>query len=91
MAVAVVLGALWFYRKTLLRLARSQRESVIISRDLKNAFDTVKKDVDRIAGMVKKDIPLDEKELEVNVMNKKIGDTLDKVEKYLDKDIEKLG
>ena len=90
LAVAVVLGALWFYRKTLLRLARSQRESVIISRDLKNAFDTVKKDVDRIAGMVKKDIPLDEKELEVNVMNKKIGDTLDKVEKYLDKDIEQL-
>lgn len=89
--IAVILGALYFWRKTLLRLARSQRESIIISRDLKNAFEAVKKDVDRMAGMVKNDLSLDEKKLEVKVISKKIGDTLDKIEKYLDKDIEMLG
>lgn len=85
-----ILTASWFYRKTLLRLARSQREAVIISRDMKNAFDTVKKDIDRMAGMVKNDRSLDEKELEVNVISKKIGDTLDKIEKYISSDIENL-
>jgi len=90
LTVGGVLATGWFYRKTLLRLARSQRESIIISRDLKNAFDLVKKDVDRMAGMVKSDISPDEKELEVKVMSKHIGDTLDKAGKYLDKDIEQL-
>lgn len=58
---------------------------------LKNAFDTVKKDVDRMAGMVKNDLSPDEKELEVRVISKKIGDTLDKIEKYVSRDVEKLG
>lgn len=91
LVIASVLAAGWFYRQTLLRLARSQRESVIISRDLKNAFDAVKKDVDRMAGMVKSNISPDEKELEVKIISKNIGDTLDKIEKYVSRDIEKLG
>ena len=90
LVAAGILVTLWFYRKTLLRLARSQRESIIISRDLKNAFDAVKKDVDRMAGMVNNNISPDEKELEIKVISKKIVDTLDKVERYLDKDIEQL-
>ncbi len=85
-----VLAALWFYRKTLSHLARFQRESVIISRDLDNAFDMVKKDLGRMAGIIKKKIPSDEREVEFNAINKKIGDTLDKIEGYLSKDIEKL-
>ena len=84
------MAALWFYRKTLLRLARSQRESVIIERDLKNAFDVVKKELDRIAGIIKKDIPLDEREIEFNAINKKIVDTLDRTEKYMGGDMDQL-
>ncbi|MBI2058086.1 MAG: hypothetical protein HYT63_03875 [Candidatus Yanofskybacteria bacterium] len=91
LVAAVILATLWFYRKTLLHLTKVHRESVIISRDLKNAFDAVKKEVDRMAGMIKSDRSSEEKELEVKVITKNIGDTLDKVEKYLDKDIEKLG
>lgn len=85
-----ILAAGWFYRKTLLRLARSQRESVIISRDLSNAFDMVKGDLDKISGIVKKDGSSKIKILELNVISKKIKDTLDKVEKYSSEDIEKL-
>jgi len=90
LVVAGVLAASWFYRKTLLRLARSQRESIIISRDIKNAFDIVKKDIDGMAGMLKNNRSIEEKELEVNIMSKKIVDTLDKIEKYISRDIEKL-
>ena len=43
-----------------------------------------------MAGMVKNDLSLDEKELEIKVIVKNIGDTLDKMEKYLGEDIEKL-
>ncbi|MEK7121935.1 MAG: cohesin domain-containing protein [Patescibacteria group bacterium] len=85
-----ILAAGWFWRKTLLRLARSQRESVIISRDLSNAFDIVKKDLDQIAGIVKKDAPVETREMEFNVVDKKIKDTLDKIDKYSSEDIENL-
>ena len=85
-----VLAASWFYRKTLLRLARSQRESIIIGRDLKNAFDGVKKDVDRMASTIKNNTSPDEKELETRVISKNIGAALDKIEKYVSKDIERL-
>ena len=90
LVIAGVLATLWFWRKTLLHLTKSQRESVIISRDLKNAFDLVKKDVDKMVGTIKNDVSADEKELEVKVISKNIGDTLDKIEKYLSKDIEQL-
>ncbi len=88
--VAGVLVASWFYRKTLLHLARFQRESIIISRDLKNVFDVVKKELDRIAGIIKKDIPPDERAVEFDATNKKIIDVLDRIEKYMSGDIEKL-
>lgn len=88
--VAGVLAALWFYRKTLLRLAKSQREAIVINRDLKNAFSAVKKDLGEIAGIIKKDVPVGAKELEFDAINKKISDTLDKIEKYLSRDIEEL-
>lgn len=90
LVVIGVSAALWFYRKTLLRSARLQRGSIIISRDLKNAFETIKKHVDRMGGMVKSNISSEEKDLEVKAITKNIGDTLDKVEKYLRKDIEQL-
>ncbi len=90
LTVGGVLAAGWFWRKTLLRLARSQRESIIISRDLKNSFDMVKQELDKMVNVAKNNTSLDEKELEVNVANKKIVDTLDKIEKYLSRDIEKL-
>jgi hypothetical protein len=90
LVIVVILGILWFYRKTLLRLARSQRESIIISRDIENAFNAVKEDLDKIIGIVKKDAPANTKEIEINAMSKKIKDTLDNVEKYSSGDIEKL-
>lgn len=89
--IVVLSVALWFYRKTLLRLARSQRESTIINRDIKNSFGMVKEDLDKISGIAKKDSSVDTKEIELNVINKKIKDNLDNIEKYSSKDIEKLG
>ncbi len=85
-----ILVAGWFYRKTLLHLARFKRESIIINRDLKNVFDVVKKELDRITGIIKKDIPPDERAVEFNATNKKIVDALDQIEKYMSGDIEKL-
>lgn len=90
LVVAGVLAALWFWRKTLLRLAKSQRETIIINRDLKNAFNLIKEDLSKISGIVKKDVPTDTRAFEFNEINKKIGDTLDKMEKYLSEDIERL-
>lgn len=90
LVVIGVLAALYFYRKTWLRIARSQRESIIINRDLKNAFNLIKEDLSKISGVVKKDITADAKALEFNAINKKIVATLDKIEKYLSEDIEKL-
>jgi hypothetical protein len=90
LVVASVLAALWFYRKTLLRLARFRRETVIISRDLNNAFRMIKKDLDKMGGIVKKNIPSDEKEIEFQAVNKKIVDTLDRIEKYTSGDVRKL-
>ncbi len=93
LAILTVVGifiALWFYREKLLHLAKSQRESIIISRDIKNAFSIIKEDLDKIAGIAKKEAPVNARELESNAISKKIKDTLDKVENYSSKDIEKL-
>jgi len=85
-----VLVAAWFYRKTLLHLTKAHRESVIISRDLKNSFGVIKKDLDKITEVVKRNASFETKELEINVAVKKIVDTLDKIDGYLSKDIERL-
>ena len=84
------MAALWFYRKTLLHLTKVHRESVIISRDLKNSFSVIKKDLDKITEVVKRNASFETKELEINVAVKKIADTLDKIDGYLSKDIERL-
>lgn len=90
LVLVVVAGALYFWRKALLHFSRSQREAVIISRDLKNAFDLIKKDLNRMIDMLKRDSVSEEKKFEIDATNKKIGETLDKIEKYLSKDIEKM-
>jgi hypothetical protein len=89
----IVIGLLiagWFYRKALLHSAKTQRESVIISRDLANAFSVIKKDLDRITVVMKKNIPADEKVIEYEAASKKIKGNLDKIDKYIGKDIEKI-
>ncbi|MBI2063115.1 MAG: hypothetical protein HYT61_02635 [Candidatus Yanofskybacteria bacterium] len=90
LVAAVILAALWFYRKTLLHLTKAHRESVIISRDLKNSFSVIKKDLDKITEVTKRGASFETKELEINVAVKKIADTLDKIDEYLSKDIERL-
>ena len=90
LVAAGILAALWFYRKTLLHLTKAHRESVIISRDLKNSFSMIKKDLDKITEITKMGASFETKELEINVAAKKIGDTLDKIDGYLSKDIERL-
>ena len=90
LVAAGILAALWFYRKTLLHLTKAHRESVIISRDLKNSFGVIKKDLDKITEVVKRNASFETKELEINVAVKKIADTLDKIDGYLSKDIERL-
>jgi len=90
LVVGGILTAAWFYWKTLLHLARFQRESTIIGRDLRNAFDMVKKDLDEAVRIVKKDISIDKREFEFKAVSKKIKATLDKIDGYLDKDLEKL-
>ncbi|MBI2062586.1 MAG: hypothetical protein HYT64_02770 [Candidatus Yanofskybacteria bacterium] len=90
LVIASMAAAVWFYREALLHLARSQRESVIISRDLRNAFNIIKEDLDKIAVIVKKDASVDAKALELDVVSKKIKGTLNKIEEYSSKDIEKL-
>jgi len=90
LVIAGILAALWFYRKTLLHLTKAHRESVIISRDLKNSFSVIKKDLDKITEVVKRNASFETKELEINVAVKKIVDTLDKIDGYLSKDIERL-
>ncbi|OGN11174.1 MAG: hypothetical protein A3C69_02480 [Candidatus Yanofskybacteria bacterium RIFCSPHIGHO2_02_FULL_43_12] len=90
LAVAGVLAVGWFWRKTLLRWARLQRESTIINRDIKNAFDMIRKDLGKISEIIKKERPAETTETEFNTVNKKIKDTLDKVEKYSSEDIERL-
>ena len=86
----LILAGLYYWRKTLLHLARSRREAIIISRDLSNTFNAVKTDLDRIADIAGGDVPTDQKKMEVGAVNKKITDSLDKIEKYLGRDIEKL-
>lgn len=90
LAVSGILVSTWFYRKTLLHLARFERESVIINRDLKNSFNLIKEDLNKISDVAKKNTPADTKVLELNSLNKKIIDSLDRMEKYISKDIEKL-
>ncbi len=85
-----ILAAGWFYRETFMHFAKSQRESVIINRDLKNTFDAVRKGLNKIADIIKKDVPIEVRELEFNAISKKVENTLDKTEEYLSKDIEKL-
>lgn len=88
--IAGAVASLWFYRRTFLRLIRFNRESVIIRRDIKNAFDMVKGDLDKISDIANKESPSATKETEVSAVNKKIKETLDRIEKYSGEDIEKL-
>ena len=90
LVIAGILAALWFYRKTLLHLTKAHRESVVISRDLKNSFSVIKNDLDKITEVTKRGASFETKELEINVAVKKIADTLDKIDGYLSKDIEKM-
>lgn len=90
LVVCGVLTIAWFYRKTFLHLARSQREAIIISRDIKNAFNIIREDLSKISGTAKKDSSVITRGLEVDSITNKIKDTLDKVEKYSSEDIERL-
>lgn len=90
LVIAGILAASYFYRKTLLHLARSEQESMIINRDIKNAFGLIKENLNKISDIIKKDTATNSKTIEFNAINKKIVDTLDKIEKYSSKDIEKL-
>jgi hypothetical protein len=78
------------YRKTIMRLARAQKESVIISRDLKNAFEMVKKHLITIGGIARKNTPVETRDLEFQAVKKKIIDALDNISKYISGDIERL-
>lgn len=82
LVVAIVLGALYFWRKTLLHLARAHRDTIIITRDIKNAFAGVRDSLGKYAQQTIEE----EKAAELQ----KIKENLDKVEKYVSKDIEKL-
>lgn len=86
----IILAGLYYRKATLLRSTRSQRETIIISRDLSNAFNAVKKDLDSIAGVIAKDALTDEKKLVLDSTTRKIVDSLDALEKYVRKDIERL-
>ncbi len=90
LVLAIFCSVGWFYRKTILRLARSQRESIIISRDLKNAFTMIEKHLATIGGIVKKNAPAETRDLEFQVAKKQITDILDTVSKYISGDIEQL-
>jgi uncharacterized protein YgiM (DUF1202 family) len=80
-------GAMYYWRKVLLHIARSHRETVIITRDIGNAFGLVRQSLSKYANMAeKKKATKEEKTEEL----KKVKEGLDKVEKYVGKDIEKL-
>lgn len=85
-----VAAALYFWRWVLLHMIHSQRESVIISRDLKNAFDSVRAELDKTAGILKKDAAQEQKEMEFKIIRKKIETILEKIENYLSEDMGRL-
>lgn len=90
LVVAIIVSAAWIYRKTILRLARSQRETIIISRDLKNASEMIKKRLETIGGIMRKDTLPEARDIEFKTVKKQIVDALDSVAKYISGDIERL-
>ena len=73
-----------------MHLARSHRESIIISRDLKNAFGSVRTELDKVAGIIKKSDAQEQKEMEFEAVSRRIEAILAKIENYLSEEIEKL-
>ena len=80
-------GVVYYWRKAILHVARAHRETIIITRDIKNAFNQVRQTLKNYSTLADKTyISKEAKEHEYN----KIEESLDKVEKYVGKDIEKL-
>ena len=88
--MAGIVGAGYAWKEKIIHIKRSRRESVIINRDLKNTFDMIRKDLDQIVGLTKKETSAETGQLELNILVQKIKAVLEKIEKYTSKDIEKL-
>lgn len=89
--VALLIGlAGYYWRATIVRLVRNQRESVIIGRDISNAFDQVRTMLGTFSGNFEKLKPSKEQKVEYESFVKKVSKSLDKVEKYVKPDVERL-
>lgn len=88
LAVALIIG--WFWRKITVHVFKTQRTSVFVARDLKLMLDLIKKELNKMSSMIEKNAPVKNKNIEYSNSIKKITDSLDKIDRYVEKDIEKL-
>lgn len=90
MALLLVGFALYYWRAKIVRFARNQRESVIIGRDLTNAFNQVREALNDHAKNLGEMKLTKEHKVEHEQFFKKVTKSLDKVEKYVKPDVERL-
>lgn len=89
LAATVLIGG-WFWRKINVHILKTQRTSVFVVRDLKIMLDLIKKELNKMSSMTEKNIPVKNKNIEYSNSIKKIADSLDKIDRYVKQDIEKL-
>src|SRR3989338_1828444 len=81
----------YYWRKALLHVARAGREAIIIKRDISNMFSQIRKQLECLDEAIgQKRGTSKEKELKHRACMEDVHSSLNKVEKYVSKDIEEL-
>lgn len=88
--IAGIGSAGYYWRKEILHIARASREAIIIKRDISNMFGQIRKHLDELDQAVNSKKKPKEKALELKSHMDNVHSNLDKVEKYISKDIESL-
>ncbi|MEX2052615.1 MAG: hypothetical protein WD898_00095 [Candidatus Paceibacterota bacterium] len=93
LVLSVVLGAAiagYFWRTIIFHRVKTQMGAVVVSRDLKNSLGLVKNEIAKFSTTMGKKISEEEKHAEYGIFLDKMKEDLDKIEKYIARDIEEM-
>lgn len=88
--VILVGSGVYVWRREIAHFARAHREALIITRDFKNSLANIRKGIDALSETLQKDKLSKENKAFSRTTLKKLEETIEKSEKYISQDIEKM-